>query len=149
MLLLSIQQHITSTSQAEPNYTQQLSVPVAIRGLLSISSELCKQLSMVTRAPNAPSLIRSVQAEISAFHDALDSVSQTEMEDAKGSLVVSLTDAVLLFDEIKLELQPVIERTRFTILQRTQWARKSSKTIELVNRLQWHKSTIALQLSLA
>ena len=107
---------------------------------------------------NAPSLARSVYTEMCAFRNALNSVSEilhtTGLENTRGffipaeGVIVCLTDAVLLFDKIEQELRPFLKCEKLGMTERSQWAWKKSRIMEMVACLQWHKTTIGLQLSI-
>lgn len=127
--------------------------------LLSVSIELSAGLtSFNQRFKNAPSLAQSVEAEISSIRDIFVVLNRliipTVAQPSRSSLIsvqhvlVSLTEAVRLFDELEAELDPLIGIHDFGLMARTQWTWKESRVTKLVNRLQWCKGTLSLQLNI-
>ena len=64
------------------------------------------------------------------------------------AVLLTLTDALFLFEEIDREVGPFATGPDFGIMERVLWAGKTSKITELITRLQWHKITLGLHLSI-
>lgn len=107
---------------------------------------------------DAPSLVQSVHVDVSAFRHALSIVSSIllarERQHGRTSfvpmdtIVVVLTDAVLLLDKIEQDLRPFIDCRKFGAAERRLWAKKEARIRRHVECIQWHKSTIYLQLNI-
>jgi cell division control protein 24 len=136
-----------------------LSVAASIAGLLSLAGQLYSVLDQViTGFRDAPSLARTVHAEVSMWRGTLVSLQQLLSGPAfsvsRASLIpadhiiVCFTDAVLLFSELESVILPLTDARVASPTSRARWARQRSRLLTLITRLQWHKSTLVLQLAI-
>ena len=137
---------------------EPLSVAASIADLLSLAGQLYTALNtFISNVKDAPCLAQAIQSEINSFRNSLNALSEL-FRDAKfgaqrGELipaehvVVTFTDAVLLFSQMESVVLPLTAFTEFNLGARPMWARRKPKLMELVTRLQWQKNTLVLQLS--
>lgn len=136
-----------------------LSVSAGVVGLVTVSTQLFIAVgSFIGSVKDAPALARDICSEIGAFQSCLGSVSnilsKSSFKAERGSLiaadnvVTTLTDAVLLFHDLDRIVRPLLVDTNQGVRYKRRWAQKKTKLAELVNRLQWHKQTLTLQLAI-
>ena len=137
-----------------------LSVAASITGLIAVAGQLYVALDgFISNVRDAPSLARTIQAEIKSFRNSLNALHRL-LEDpgfrrgkraaliSADYVVVSFTDAVLVFSKLETYVLPLTKFTDFGLGARTRWTRKKRKLNELVGRLQWQKHTLTLQLNI-
>lgn len=131
----------------------------SLAGLISLAGQLYSVLDkFISNVKDAPSLARTVHAELNSCRNSLLALQKLLSSPAfrperaalipADHVVVSFTDAVLLYSELELTITPLSRVERGRIAGRTQWASKKTKLTELVSRLQWHKNTLVLQLNI-
>lgn len=139
---------------------EPLSVASSVAGLIALSDQLYTALDgFITSVRDAPSLAQTIQSEIESFGTSLNALQIIWRDPAfcKSSratlisadyVVVSFTDAVLVFSQLEANVLPLTKFTELGMVARTQWTRKKVKLNELVGRLQWQKNTLVLQLNI-
>lgn len=140
---------------------EPLSLAASIAGLVSLAGQLYTTLDkFISNVRDAPALAQTIPSEIKSFRNSLKALSDVlsspspPYSSQRGALisadyvVVSFTDAVLLFSQIDVVVIPLASFTEFNIAAKTQWARKKQKLNELASRLQWQKHTLVLQLKI-
>jgi cell division control protein 24 len=137
-----------------------LSVAASIAGLIALAGELYISLDeFISNVRDAPSLAQTIQSEIKSFRNSLNALHRVLQDPAFGRskraalisadyVVVSFTDAVLVFSQLETNVLPLTKFTDYGVVARTQWTRKKVKLNELVGRLQWQKHTLVLQLNI-
>ncbi|KAK3372908.1 hypothetical protein B0T24DRAFT_621696 [Lasiosphaeria ovina] len=141
-----------------------LSIAASICGLLSASAAVVKVLSPYVEAVrDSPRIATQVHAEAQAASIILSALETLTRNMASVSVqraalvqvdqvIAVLTNGVLLFSELEecvgsLSLSES-SITRLALRQRLQWARKETKLVALLNRLQGFKSSISLILNI-
>jgi hypothetical protein len=136
-----------------------LSLAASIGGLISLAGQLYTALDgAITGMRDAPSLARTIHAEINVWRNTLVTLqkllSGNVFTSDRASLipadhvVLCFTDAVLLFSELESVILPLAESRVASLANRARWARQGPRLTTLVTRLQWHKSTLLLQLNM-
>lgn len=137
-----------------------LSVAASIGGLVALAGQLYVALDdFITIVRDAPALASTVRSEIKSFRNSLHALQGILHDPSfRGSrraalisadyIVVSFTDAVLVFSQLETNIFPLTRFTENGLAMRMQWTRKKSKVNELVSRLQWQKHTLSLQLNI-
>lgn len=150
---LSIHEHLLF------NMSDPLSVAASIAGLVSLAGQLYNVLdTFISGVRDAPSMARTVHAELNACRTLLVALqgllSGPAFSHSRATLIpahsviVSFTDAVLLFSELEATILPLAGLRTTTFVARARWARKEPRLTVLTSRLQWHKSTLVLQLNI-
>lgn len=137
-----------------------LSVSASVVGLLAAAAKLSSSLILFTKnAKAAPKQAQSVLIEVNDISGILHYVhsfliGRVAASKSRASMLlveqvlVTLTGCVLTFsdlEEILTELK--IDGTMYT-LDRINWARKESKIAGIISRLQNHKSSLNLMLTI-
>ena len=136
-----------------------LSVAASVAGLLSLAGTVYSALdSFISDVRGAPSFARDIQSEVNAFRNLLTALhsflDSSQFQPQRAALipaeymVLSCTDAVLLFSEIESVILPLARSSTLKFVDKTLWTRKKSKILKLISRLQWQKSTLSLQLNI-
>ena len=136
-----------------------LSIAASVAGLVAIAGTLYAALDkFITGLKDAPSLARTVQAELLSWQHTLLAVQRLlngrTFSAARAALipaehvVICFTDAILLFSELDRILTPLAERDTSSWICRAKWARGEARLTALISRLQWHKGTLSLQLTI-
>ena len=137
-----------------------LSVAASITGLIALAGQLYIALDgFISNVRDAPLLAGTIQAEVKSFRNSLNALhgllhdpafckSRRAALISADYVVVSFTDAVLVFSQLEANVLPLTKFTEFGVVARTQWTRKKGKLNELVGRLQWQKHTLVLQLNI-
>ena len=136
-----------------------LSVAASVAGLLSLAGQISSALgTYIFNIRDVPSFAQSIRSEVDSFRSSLDALNvllwSPGVQPRRAALipadfvVLSCTDATLLFSEIEAAVLPLIQHTDFNIVNRVQWTRKRAKLETLVSRLQWQKLTLVMQLNI-
>ena len=136
-----------------------LSITASVAGLISLAGYLYTQLdTFISNVKDAPSLAQTIRSEINSFRNSLSALQKLlnspNLQASRAALipadhvVVSFTDAVLLFSQLESTVLPLTSVTEFDLVGKVQWVRKRTKLNELITRLQWHKLTLVLQLNI-
>jgi len=136
-----------------------LSVAASIAGLLSLAGQVYTTLdTFITNVQGAPSFANRIRIEVDSFRRSLNALhtllSPWTAPPKRAALipadfiVLTFTDATLLFSEIEAEILPLIQLHDFDFVVRARWARKKTQLETLVSRLQWQKLTLVLQLNI-
>lgn len=138
-----------------------LSVAASITGLIAVAGQIYLTLdTFCSNVKDAPVLSRIILSEVKSFRNTLHALQQLLSDphfhrSSRGALisadyvVVSFTDAVLLFSELEAIVTPLSVLTpELALTAKVQWVRKKQRLNELVGRLQWQKHTLMLQLNI-
>ncbi len=138
-----------------------LSIAASITGLIAVAGQLYITLdTFVSNVKDAPLLSRIILSEVKSFRNTLHALQQllsnpNFYRSSRGALisadyvVVSFTDAVLLFSELEAIITPLSAYApELGLAAKAQWVRKKQRLNELVGRLQWQKHTLVLQLNI-
>lgn len=137
-----------------------LSVAASITGLIALAGQLYIALDgFISSVRDAPLLAGTIQAEVKSFWNSLNALQTILSSPAfrksrrptlisADYVVVSFTDAVLVFSQLESHVLPLTKFAEFGVVARMEWTRKKGKLNELVGRLQWQKHTLVLQLNI-
>jgi hypothetical protein len=138
-----------------------LSIAASIGGLIALAGQLYSSIdNFLSNVKDAPIFARAIQAEIKSFRNSLHALqelfsSSTFGSNRRGSLIsadyvlVAFTDAVLLFSELEAVITPLTPQTSDLALSaKVEWARMRERLNVLMERLQWQKQTLVLQLTI-
>lgn len=137
-----------------------LSVAASIGGLIALAGQLYVALDgLITNIKDAPSLASTVRSEIRSFRNSLNALRSVLHDpnfdgSRRATLIsadyieMSFTDAVLVFSDLETNIIPLTRFTEDGLAMRMEWTRKKAKMLDLVNRLQWQKHTLNLQLNI-
>ena len=136
-----------------------LSVAGSVAGLVSLAAHIYTILdAFITDVQNAPSFANRIRVEIGSFRTSLNALhillSHWTAPPNRATLipadfvVLTFTDATLLFSEIEAEVLPLVQLENFNLLARARWTLKKAQLESLVSRLQWQKMTLVLQLNI-
>ena len=131
----------------------------SVAGLVSLAGQLYTIMNtFVENAKDAPSLAHTVHSELTSCHSILTALQTlyfgTKLSPNRaplislGDLYATLTEAVLLYSELETVLKPLAQDPSNSFARRARWARQATKIQKLVERLQRHKLTINLQLTI-
>jgi hypothetical protein len=138
-----------------------LSVTASIVGLLlaagQVSSAIYTIKSNLSEAPrmvdNLLGQVAQIKTCLSAIQDLLygmNMVSRQRMALIKvDHLVASLTQAVLTFSELEALINKIITGPSSSLMLRVNWTRRQNKLASIMQRLESHKSSLSLMLSIA
>jgi hypothetical protein len=65
-----------------------------------------------------------------------------------GQLVATLTEAVLTFSDLETKIPPFAISSNPSLAERVKLARNNDDIIQVVERLQWYKSSLSLMLNI-
>lgn len=137
-----------------------LSVAASIAGLIAVAGQIYTVLDgFISNMRDAPSLARTICSEVDSFRNSLSALQDIFQHpefshNAHASLisadyvVVSFTDAVLVFSQLEADVLPLTRFAQFSVAARLEWTMKKARLRELVDRLQWQKHTLTLQLAI-
>jgi len=136
-----------------------LSVAASIACLLSLAGQVYTTLDkFISNVQNTPSFANRIRVEVDSFRSSLNAfdtlLSSWTAPPRRAVLipadfiVLTLTDATLLFSEIEAEVLPLVLLKEFDFLARAKWTLKKKQLESLVSRLQWQKLTLVLQLNI-
>jgi len=139
--------------------TDPLGIAASITGLLFLAGQIYTTLdTFISNVQNAPSFANHIRIEVDSFRNllsALHTLLSSWMAPPKHAtlipadfIVLTFTDATLLFSEIEAEVLPLVQLDDFDFLTRSRWTLKKEKLETLVPRLQWQKLTLVLHLSI-
>ena len=132
-------------------------MPTAIAGLQSVSADTLSSLAdFLKRIQKIPSSVQSLDAGVRCYQAAIDSLSSDlahvaidrTAQISADAVSMSLMEAVLLFDEFKREIMPLMKSKEFGDDHRSAWARRESQMIGWTARLQSLLPLLNLQLSI-
>ena len=136
-----------------------LSVAASVVGLLGAGAAVTKFLASVISAGDAPSLAKRVLAEVTDLTAALQHVQQYISGRAQSSterqsmvllehVLTTLTGCVLTFSELQSTLSRLSIDSNMGTYDRMKWIRQQPRIGALVQRLQNHKSSLTLILTI-
>jgi hypothetical protein len=138
-----------------------LSATASLAGLLLAAGQVTSAIftikSILSEAPqmvdNILSQVTQIEACLSAIQKLLCKMnpeSRQRMTLIKVEhLVTSLTQAVLTFSELEALVNKIITRPRTSLMLRANWMLKQNKLASIMLRLESHKSSLSLMLSIA
>ncbi|RYP69675.1 hypothetical protein DL771_005954 [Monosporascus sp. 5C6A] len=132
----------------------------SVVGLLAAGSKVTSLLfTVMTKASEAPSLAQSLFWEVADISAALARVQEyvlgrQEIQRKRGSLILlehvltSLTGCVSTFSDLQANLDGLDIDPDMGVFDRIKWMRQESSLKEIVQRLQHHKSSLILILTI-
>lgn len=136
-----------------------LSIAASIAGLLSLAGQVYTTLdTFISNVQHAPSFANCIRIEVDSFRSSLNALHTLLFSGTAPPkraalipadfIILTFTDATLLFSEIEAEVLPLIQLDNFDFIARSRWTRKKAQLETLVSRLQWQKLTLVLQLNI-
>tara|TARA_R110002033_G_scaffold161672_1_gene198313 strand:- start:20 stop:454 length:435 start_codon:yes stop_codon:yes gene_type:complete len=138
-----------------------LSVLASVVGILAAATKIASALSGIKSSlADAPRSIDHALSQVNGTKIALSAIEKL-LQDTGGTLtgqvgmiqvddlVVTMTEAVLTFDELETLVAPFLGISTVAIRERMKWAWKDDQIESLLVRLDRHKSTLLLMLSIA
>lgn len=137
-----------------------MEVAASIVGLLAVGAKVCRTLQQfISSATNAPLLAHTLQDEARDFGFALaklqpyvDGASSMTLLGASSTdvnqLSLTLAAAVVTISRLEEKMDRVIPHGPMTTVYRLKWIFAESDLNQLVHRLQQHKSTMSLLLTI-
>ncbi|KAE9377126.1 hypothetical protein N431DRAFT_401900 [Stipitochalara longipes BDJ] len=136
-----------------------LSVAASIVGLILAAGQVSSGISIIqsilSEAPRINHLLNQVKeietclSAIQKFIYSIQSASKQRMAFIKiEHLVAALTQAVLTFSELEALVKKFVTGPRSALMLRVNWTRKQNKIANIIVRLDSHKSTLSLILSI-
>jgi hypothetical protein len=137
-----------------------LSVTSAVVGLLAAGAKLSSCLaSFVSHVRDAPSLAQSTLQEITDIAAALNQLhtylhGHKQASTERGSLILlenllaTLTGCVTTFSDLQHMVDKLAISENMRIFDRMMWSRKQDKIYLILQRLQNHKASLALMLTI-
>jgi len=137
-----------------------LSVTASIVGLLLAAGQVTSAIftikSILSQAPQTDHLLSQVTqfetclSAIQSFLYSINPASRQRMALIKVEhLVATLTHAVLTFSELEALVKKIIAGPRASVILYLNWTRKQNKLATIMLRLESHKSSLSLMLSIA
>jgi len=139
-----------------------LSVTASIVGILAAAAKIGESLhSTISVAKDAPQVLSALDCEVREIQAALSSL-QTLLADLSSlpphraaliqidHLIATLTGCVLSFSELKTAIAPftALQKPVVSLRARLKWTRAEGDCLRIVERLQRHKASISLMLSI-
>ncbi|KAI9694371.1 MAG: hypothetical protein M1820_008971 [Bogoriella megaspora] len=137
-----------------------LSVGASVVGLLSAGAKLSASLhSIICNVLDAPSLAQNVLQEVGDIAASLARIQiylngQAQADPERGSLILiehiltTLTGCVTTYSELQCLLDSLNSGENMKIFDKLKWARLKGRISILVQRLQNHKSSLTLMLTI-
>lgn len=136
-----------------------LSISASIVGLLTAGVAITNTLRIVVREyKDAPKVSRSVQQEVAEIAAALRSLSSYLDRKARASpgrealillehVLTTLTGCVLTYSDLQTLLDS-LQHSPKKVFDKLKWARNEKQITVLVSRLQNHKSSLTMMLTI-
>jgi hypothetical protein len=137
-----------------------ISVAASVVGLLTAAAKISSTMQeLVSSVTHASSLSRRVQHEVRdvtavvaqlqpfVLGSVLPEPSRESMIDVNQVLMI-LTGTVCTFSELEKEVDGLMSDEGMGVLDRARWAWKEPTVIQLCQRLQDHKSSLSLMLTI-
>ncbi|KAF2095208.1 hypothetical protein NA57DRAFT_79696 [Rhizodiscina lignyota] len=137
-----------------------LSVTASVVGLLGAGTKLSSLLfSIISKVHDAPGLARTALQEIIDITAALSHLEayvngQTQANSKRGSLILleqvltTLTGCVTTYSDLQSLLDGLKTSDDMRLFDRVKWVRYQSRVMSIVQRLQNHKTSLSLMLSI-
>ncbi|KAH0538887.1 hypothetical protein FGG08_004543 [Glutinoglossum americanum] len=136
-----------------------LSVAASVVGLLIAAGKMAQSLKQLTSLADAPSSAKAVLTEMSDMAAALEHLQDylngtTSVPAGRGQfillehVVVTLTGCVTTYSELELIIDSVHVDPEMGAFDRIKWAVKEKEILDIVRRIQNHKSSLTLMLTI-
>ena len=137
-----------------------LSVTASIVGLLGAAGKITSLLyGVTTKVSNAPNLAKSVLTEVADVTTALEQlqtyvIGAADVPSSRSSLImleqllVTLSGCVATFSELESLLDNLDLVSELRKLARVKWGLKESRIVAILQRLQNHKASLILMLTI-
>lgn len=139
---------------------EPLSIAASIMGILSAAASISEVLrATIERSRNAPKSIRDLQLEVNAIRTALGQIQafilrKAEVSRSQASLilveqvVVTLAGCVITFSDLELLAETLRTDEEIGIMDRVRWMSKADSIAEMISKLQNHKLSLLLMLTI-
>ena len=137
-----------------------LSVVAAVVGLLGAGAKISSSLdSLISSTQDVPSLAVSAHQEVTDITAALTLLQtyisgQMQIRTERESLILlehvltTLTGCVTTYSDLQTVLDGLKKGDDLTVFDRVKWLRNQTRVTTIVQRLQNHKSSMTLMLSI-
>jgi hypothetical protein len=142
------------------NFTMEpLSVAASIIGLLNAAGKMAQLLKGLTALADAPGSARAVLTEVNAMTGALKQLSDylngaISVPAGREQLIllehvaVTLMGCVTTYDELEAVIESVHGDAEMGVIDRLKWTLKETEIQDIVQRIQNHKISLTLMLSI-
>lgn len=152
-----LQQRLEAVNVMDP-----LSVTASVVGLVLAADQVKSiLLQLINGLNDPPNLTRNVMDEIHSITSVICSLQKFLPDEARASesrsrkglihvdhLIITLTGCVRTFSDLQKEISDLKSGDGMNALDRFKWARKEDIIIQILRRLQEHKSSLALMLNI-
>lgn len=137
-----------------------LSVAASVVGLLTMAAQISKTISDVAkRARDAPRECESIRLEVEDIRNVLSQLRLFVLGTSRPSrsrtslimvdqVVAILSASVATFTELDEFVNRLVTDQKMDLLDRLRWVSKEKQLAELLNKLQAHKSSLTLMLTI-
>jgi hypothetical protein len=137
-----------------------LSVAASVVGLLAAGGKVTSLLfTVITKCKETPDLLRSIMWEVGDISTALGSLqdfvsSRAKAASERGNLIqldqllTTLTGCVTTYSDLQFILEGLDISEEMGTFNRIKWMRQENRLNTLVQRLQSHKSSLTLMLTI-
>ena len=138
-----------------------LSVLASVVGILAAATKIASGLSSLRSSlADAPRSLDHALSQVYGIKIALSAIEKLLCDDGGtvtgqlglihvDDLIVTLTEAVMTFDELETLLSPFLEAINDSMRERIKWSLKDDQIESLLVRLDRHKSTFILMMTIA
>jgi hypothetical protein len=152
--------HLLQALRITPVEMDPLSVIASVAGLLAAAGKVASILSKVKSSiGDASQFLDQLLSQINELESSLSAVSKFLARISSAprrrismiqvdQLVATLTEAVLTFSELEALLTPLGAWSEISMLERMQWAWKEDTISRIMLRLDRHKSSLSLMLTI-
>jgi hypothetical protein len=137
-----------------------LSVTMATVGLLKAADQISSTLqSLIKRAANAPKEIKEMKSSVDGIKTVLSQLQlmlmgKSQVDRNRTSLilveqiVITLSACVTTFSDLDVFVETLGTDATMGLLDRLRWATKTSTIQEHMQKLEMHKSTLTLMMTI-
>jgi hypothetical protein len=137
-----------------------LSVTMATVGLLKAADQISSTLqSLIKRAANAPKEIKEMKSSVDGIKTVLSQLQlmlmgKSQVDRNRTSLilveqiVITLSACVTTFSDLDVFVETLGTDATMGLLDRLRWAAKTSTIQEHMQKLEMHKSTLTLMMTI-
>jgi hypothetical protein len=137
-----------------------LSVAMSIVGLLKAADQIASTLQpIIKKTINAPKEIKEMRSSVNTIRTVLSQLQlmllgQSQVNRHRTSLimveqiVITLSACVTTFSDLDVFVETLANDAKMGLLDRVRWATKTSTIQEYMNKLEVHKSTLTLMMTI-
>lgn len=137
-----------------------LSIAAGVVGLLTAAAQVTLILNdIISKAKHAPAEVKRVKSEVEDIRNVLQQLSlytngAKQAHRSRSALIMvdqvaaTLASCITTFDELKLFVEGLQRDNNMNILDRLRWTTKSNELKQLLARLEMHKSSLTLMLTI-